>query len=299
MLLLILYFLWINVTTYFALVPAGAVWQWDRTVKVIGFAVLTALMMRNRSRIEAAVWVLVLCVGYSAIPGAIKTIVSGGGGYTVVGVAGSDIEERVAFSVVLPIIAPLALFLAKHQTLLPASRWVKRALQGIAASCFIALIGTFARTALFSGGAALMMLTAKSRKKLFAAVAACAVLLLCLMIAPASWFQRMDTTTSYQQDESAESRIASWKWSWNMTLQHPVLGGGFRVEELNRQPDGKWLESHNIIFEVMVEHGFVGLVLFCWMIGAAYHSCTVVARRTQQRRDLDWAAELARMLQAG
>jgi putative inorganic carbon (HCO3(-)) transporter len=298
-LLLIMYFLWINVTTYFALVPAGALWQWNRTVKIIGFAVLTALMLRNRWRIEAAVWILVLCVGYSAIPGAIKTVVSGGGAFTVVGVTGSDIEDRVAFSVVLPIIAPLALFLSRYATLLPPSRWLKRALQGVAASCFIALIGTFARTALFSGGAALVMLTAKSKRKVFAAVAACAVLLLCLMIAPASWFNRMDTTTNYHEDASAESRIASWKWSWKMTLEHPVLGGGFRVEELNRQPNGGWLESHNIVFEVMVEHGFVGLALFCGLIGAAYHSCTVVARQTRQRRDLDWATDLARMLQAG
>jgi putative inorganic carbon (HCO3(-)) transporter len=301
-LMLILFFLWINLTTWLALVPAGADWQWNRTVKVMGFALLTALMLRNRWRIEAAVWIQVLCVGYSAIPGAIKTIVSGGGGYVVVGVPGSFIDERVAFAVVLPIIAPLALFLSRHQTLLPRSRWVTRALQGTAASCFIALVGTFARTALFSGGAALLMMTLKSRRKLAATLAAGAVLLFCLEIAPASWFQRMDTTVHYQNEGSAESRIAAWRWSWNFALHHPVFGGGFRVEELDHPPSappGGWIESHNIIFEVMVEHGFVGLALFCGLIWGAYRSCTVVARRARQYGDLDWAADLARMLQAG
>lgn len=299
-LVLIVYFVWINVTTYFALVPIAAYVQWDRTVKVIGFAVLTGLMLRNRARIEAAVWIQVLCVGYFAIPGAIKTVVSGGGGTTVVGEPLTFIEDRVPFAVLLAMIAPLALFLAKHMTLLPASRWLKRALQGVAASCFIAMVGTYARTALFSGGAALLMLTIKSRRKLPAVVAACAVLLFCLEIAPATWFERMDTTATYQSDPSAELRIASWEWSWNMVSQHPVLGGGFGVFELNKVlPDGGWLEAHNIFFEEMAEHGFVGFGLFCWLILAAYHSCSVVARRTRQRADLDWAADLARMLQAG
>ncbi|HJU17014.1 MAG TPA: putative O-glycosylation ligase, exosortase A system-associated [Stellaceae bacterium] len=302
MVMLVVFFVWINLTTWFALVPAAAEFKWDRTVKVIGFALLTAQMMRSRSRIEAFIWVQVICVAYSAIPGAIKTVLTGGGGEVVVGVPGSFIDERVAFAVSLPIIAPLALFLANHATLLPASRWLKRALQGIAASCIISLVGTFARTALFSGGAALLMLTLKSKRKLLAALTAGVVVLFCFEIAPETWLQRMDTTVNYQNDGSAESRIASWQWSWNFALEHPFLGGGFRVETLNHVPGtapGSWLESHNILFEVMAEHGFVGLALFCGLIGLAYRSCGVASRRARERPDLAWAADLARTVQAG
>jgi putative inorganic carbon (HCO3(-)) transporter len=297
--LLTLFLLWINVTTYFALVPAGALWEWDRTIKVIGFAVLTGLMMRNRWRIEAAVWIQVICVAFSAIPGVLKTMVGGGGGNVVVGAPGSFISDRVSFAVVLPMIAPLALFLSKHSTLIPLSRWPKRAMQGVMISCFIAMVGTFARTALFSGGAALMMLTVKSNRKLIAVVAVCAALVLGYMIAPESWVKRMDTTVHYQKDASAEGRLEAWGWAWNMAMEHPVFGGGFRVFELNKLPNGTWLEAHNIFFQVIADHGFPGVILFFGMIIVAYRSCSVVSRKARGRAELDWAADLARMLQAG
>jgi putative inorganic carbon (HCO3(-)) transporter len=299
MIMLILFFLWINVTTYFALVPADAQWQWNRTVKTIGFAVLTGLMLRNRPRIEAAIWIQVVCVAYSSIPGMLKTFIGGGGGNVVTGAAGSFIEDRVAFAVLLPMIVPLALFLAKHSTLIPLSRWPKRAMQGIAASCCIALIGTFARTALFSGAAALIMLTVKSKRKVIAVVVACAVVGLGYTIAPESWLHRMEGTENYQQDASAEARLEAWGWAWNMAVEHPVFGGGFKAFELNRLPNGVWLEAHNIFFEVVSEHGFPGAILFFGMIFIAYHSCSVAARKARGRAELDWAADLARMLQAG
>jgi len=129
-------------------------------------------------------------------------------------------------------------------------------------------------------------------------LAAAVVVVLLFEVAPESWFQRMDTTVEYENDASALDRLAAWTWSWQMALDHPLTGGGFRVFVLNKVPGGEgYLEAHNSFFEVLAEHGFIGLALFCWLIAASYRSCGTVRRLAADASDLAWAQDLAGMVQ--
>jgi putative inorganic carbon (hco3(-)) transporter len=295
--------LWVNVTSLYALAPDEATFEWSRTIKVIGFAILTAQMLSTRARLEAFVWVLVLTATYFAVPGAIKVIISGGSGgigdgEVVVGAWGSFFGDRVTLSVVMAMALPFALYLGRQTTLLPGPwlKLVKPAMLGIAAAFLIALIGTFARTGLLAGSATLLMLAARSRRKIVAVPVVAATALALFAIAPENWFSRMDTIANYQDDGSAMSRIAAWKWAWQVVLHHPIVGGGFGVFVLDAGSiPGRlgWIEAHNIFFEVMGEHGFVGLGLFCCLIAAIYRSCAVVKKRVRGREQLAWTADLA------
>jgi putative inorganic carbon (hco3(-)) transporter len=308
-LLMIAFLLWVNVTSLNALVPSQAAFGWDRTVKVIGFAILTAQMLNSRVRLEAFVWVLVLSATYFAVPGAIKVIVSGGAGgigdgEVVVGAWGSFFGDRVTLSVVLAMTVPFVLYLGRQTTLLP-TRWlrlVKPTMLGLAVSFLIAVIGTFARTGLLAGGATLFMLAARSQRKIVAVLVVVATAIALIAIAPGNWFSRMDTIINYQDDASAVSRIAAWKWAWQMALHHPIVGGGFGVFVLDSGSipgHAGWMEAHNIFFEIMGEHGFVGLGLFCLLIFVTYRSCAVVQKRVRGREDLAWTADLSRATQIG
>ncbi len=252
---------------------------------------------------------LVLSAIYFAVPGAIKVIISGGSGgigtgEVVVGAEGSFFGDRVTLSVVLALALPFALYLGRRTTLLPI-RWQRLAwpaMLGVAATFLIALIGTFARTGLVAGSATLLMLAARSQRKIVAALVVAAVVLALLAITPDNWFFRMDTIVNYQDDGSAMSRIAAWKWAWHLALEHPIVGGGFGVFTLDAGSiPGRpgWLEAHNIFFEVMGEHGFVGLGLFCSLIAAIYRSCTLVQKRVRGYEALAWTADLARATQVG
>jgi probable O-glycosylation ligase (exosortase A-associated) len=309
LLLMIALLLWINLTTLYALASGVGLYEWQRTVKVIGFAILTAQMLSTRARLEAFVWVLVLSAIYFAVPGAIKVIISGGSGgigtgEVVVGAEGSFFGDRVTLSVVLALALPFALYLGRRTTLLPI-RWQRLAwpaMLGVAATFLIALIGTFARTGLVAGSATLLMLAARSQRKIVAALIVAAVVLALLAITPDNWFFRMDSIVNYQDDGSAMSRIAAWKWAWHLALEHPIVGGGFGVFTLDAGSiPGRpgWLEAHNIFFEVMGEHGFVGLGLFCSLIAAIYRSCTLVQKRVRGYEALAWTADLARATQVG
>ena len=298
--LLITFFLWTNFTSLFALVPDAAAWKWERTAKIIGFSIVASMMLSTRARIEAFVWLQVICIAFSAITGALKTIYWGGGGDVVIGVAGSFIEDRVEYAVVLPMMIPLIMFLSRHTTVLPRTRMVVLGLFGTALACLVALVGTFARTALFTGGTALLLFTFKGASKIRAILAAAVVVVLVYELAPPAWFERMDTTVEYEEDASATNRIDAWEWSWRMALEHPLTGGGFRVFVLNKAPgEPGYLEAHNIFFEVIAEHGFIGLALFCWLIAATYRSCAAVRRAMPPGSELAWAQDLAAMIQIG
>jgi probable O-glycosylation ligase (exosortase A-associated) len=301
--------IWINLTAYNAAAPAFVAFEWDRTVKVVGFAILTAQMLSTRARIEAFVWIFVLAAAYFAVPGAIKVIISGGSGGigtgdVVVGANGSFFGDRVTLSVVLGITLPFALYLRRQPIMLPArwQRWARLAMLGVAASFLIASIGTFARTAVFASGAALLMLGVRARRK-FAAFGGVAVtILVLLVIAPENWFARMNLINAYQTDASAMSRLSAWKWAWHYGLNHPIFGGGFGVFHLDAgsifgRPG--WLEAHNIFFQMLAEQGFVGLGLFVALLIATYRSGAVVQKRVRGRTDLAWAADLGRAVQIG
>jgi putative inorganic carbon (hco3(-)) transporter len=299
--------LWINVTSAYALVPDAGHYEWFRTVKVIGFAILTTQMLSTRARLEAFVWAFVLSTIYFGVPSAIKVIFAGGSGgigagEVVVGAEGSFFGDRVTLSVVMSMAVPLALYLGRQSSLLPPrwQRWVKPAMLGAAGSFLIAVIGTFARTGLLAGGATLLMLGIRSKRKLLGGFIAAAVALALFLIAPDNWFARMDTIIHYQNDGSAMDRIAAWKWAWEMVRHRPLVGGGFGAFVLDAGSiPGRpgWVEAHNIFFQMMGEHGFVGLGLFCGLIAAIWRSCAVVQKRVRGRDDLAWAADLGRAIQ--
>lgn len=299
--------LWVNVTSAYALVPEAATFEWVRTIKVIGFAILTAQMLSTRARLEAFVWGFVLATIYFGVPSAIKVIFSGGSGgigtgEVVVGADGSFFGDRVILSVVLSMAVPLALYLGRHTTLLPdrLKRWVKPAMLGSAASFLISVIGTFARTGLLAGGATLLMLGIRSKRKAVGIFIVAGVALALFLIAPDNWFARMDMIIHYQSDGSAMDRIAAWQWGWEMVRHRPLVGGGFGAFVLDAGSiPGKpgWVEAHNIFFQMMGEHGFVGLGLFCALIIAVWRSCAAVQKRARGREDLAWAGDLGHAIQ--
>jgi probable O-glycosylation ligase (exosortase A-associated) len=126
---------------------------------------------------------------------------------------------------------------------------------------------------------------------------------------PKAWFDRMGSLTHYEDDGSATSRIDFWRASLRIAANNPFVGGGFNVtlwpNALNPLLQGtdipkydRGRAAHSSYFEVLSEHGWVGLALFL-MIGAySWRNCSWLIRRSRGRPDLAWANLLGRMGQA-
>jgi putative inorganic carbon (hco3(-)) transporter len=121
---------------------------------------------------------------------------------------------------------------------------------------------------------------------------------------PDKWFGRMDTIKGYEEDASAMSRLAMWGMSIRLAADHPVLGGGFDVfKNPSIYPRyfptaSRVRDVHSIYFQMLGEHGFVGLGIFVSIILLSLREAQLVKRRVRERADLQWANYMANCLQA-
>ncbi len=138
---------------------------------------------------------------------------------------------------------------------------------------------------------------------------------LVLQLAPTDWADRMQTITAAEQDESFMGRVAAWKVSTAIAVEHPIFGGGFRAIQsypvwdkfINKPglldfietPDvgRSGVAAHSIWFEVLGDLGFVGFFIFVALFVNAiftHRDIRRLVRRagTEQR----WAGDLADMV---
>jgi O-antigen ligase len=113
----------------------------------------------------------------------------------------------------------------------------------------------------------------------------------------------------YENDGSATSRIDFWRASLRIAANNPLVGGGFNVTlwpnavnplllgtDIPKYERGK--ATHSSYFEVLSEHGWVGLALFLMIGTYSWFNCSWLIRHSRDRPDLAWANLLGRMGQA-
>jgi probable O-glycosylation ligase (exosortase A-associated) len=121
-------------------------------------------------------------------------------------------------------------------------------------------------------------------------------------IMPQAWYDRMYTIADYEHDASAMGRINAWWFAWNLAKARPLTGGGFEtftpsLFSIYAPNPRQYHDVHSIYFEVLGEHGFVGLVLFLALGFMAWRTATLVAKRARQSPELKWLADLVTMVQ--
>ena len=82
----------------------------------------------------------------------------------------------------------------------------------------------------------------------------------------------------------------------------PLTGGGFEIYNLDvfgrYAPNPTDLHSaHSIYFQMLGEHGFVGLGLFLLLWLLVWRDASWIDRQTRHREGWQWASDLARMVQ--
>jgi probable O-glycosylation ligase (exosortase A-associated) len=122
-----------------------------------------------------------------------------------------------------------------------------------------------------------------------------------LLFMPAEWWGRMRTIGTYEKDASALGRINAWWMAWHLALDR-FFGGGFMIwtgsvfRIYAPNPDDPHA-AHSIYFQVLGEHGFVGLLLFLGMGFSTWRAAGRLVRRYAKAPQTQWAADLGAMAQ--
>lgn len=294
--LLFLFFMWVTFTSFFAFYPQ-LVWdQWDKVWKILFMTLVTAAMLTNRQRLEGLVWIIVLSLGFYGLKGGVFTIVHGGV-YRVQGPETTFIAGNNELGLALIMTIPLIRYLHLQET----RRWLKLGLAGLMILTGLAAIGSQSRGALLAAAAMGLFLWLKSRQKIMMTIYLAAVVGLVAAIMPQEWYDRMNTIQNYEQDASARGRINAWYTAYYVAKEN-LTGGGFEMFQgptfRRYAPEpGNVHDVHSIYFEVLGEHGFIGLTIWLLLGLFAWHTGSKVIRRLKNIPEKKWAVDLAAMTQ--
>lgn len=316
---LLMYCWW---TTSHADFPEPAATKWEWVWKGMFFAIFLPLTLTTRQRIEGALLIMVLSVGAIVISAGIK-VVFGGGGYEndlFFVNDNSGLYESSTLATVAIGIIPIILWFNRFGTIFPPDWRVKLFSAGLIFACLLMPIGTEARTGLVCIAVLLVLFLRDVKRRLTFIVAGATLGLVALPFLPQSYYERMATLGSVDGDESASTRIAVWKWTFDYAMENPT-GGGFdafrgnkftydmpiKKENLEgntvsveyREVTDEARAYHSAIFEVLGEQGWPGLFLWLWLHALGLWQMERVRRRWKKTAvdGEEWIAPLATALQ--
>ena len=293
--------LWMNVTTLFALDFDNSAVEWNRTMKIQLLALVTVMLTRGQLRINWLVIAICASIGFFGVKGGIFTLVGGGTG-RVFGPPDSFIADNNTIALAMVMVVPLIWYLY-----LQSDRWYLRyGLLGGVALVAIAILGTQSRGGFLAIGAMSFYLLMKSRRRVWLLLGLAIGAPIIWGFMPDEWQARMLGIQDFQEDGSAMGRINAWMFAVNLALDRPIVGGGFdtfwpHLFILYAPDPMDFHDAHSIYFEILAEHGFVGLGLFVILGILTYYSAGRTLRRVRrvehQRPDLHWVVDLSSMLQ--
>lgn len=312
--LVMLFLCWTLITTIFAIGIPEIAWDiWSRLAKVMALFICILLIIDKKLHIDFFLWCLVFSVGFYASVEGLK-YVNSGGAHNIAGMAGHILADRNELAVAFAMLLPICFYLLGEYG---KNSWVlKFGLISLITLIITSIIGTNSRgglLALVSVGAYLFV---KSKRKIWFAI-----LVLCIGgamvgLIPDQWFNRMDTISTADQDNSFLGRMVAWKLSFILASQN-VFGGGFKALEYfpvwsslsqdfykfpffytgTAVPDLYGAHAaHSSYFQVLGDHGFIGLFIFTAFIGLSFFKAGSIAKKARALDGPEWLISLANML---
>lgn len=287
---------WICLSVLFGLDPAEDYWQWSKVMKVDAMILVALALLHSKKHILALTWVSAGSLALLGAKGGLFTLLTGGN-FRVWGPPGSFIEDNNEFALSLVMAIPLLRFLQLQL----ANRWGRHAMSVTMLLCAVASLGSYSRGALLAIGAMTVYLWWNGKNKMVVGLVLFLALPMMVAFMPDAWMARMSSIGEYQEDESSMGRISAWWNAWNIAFHYP-LGVGFdaaRPELFARfspYPDMVHA-AHSIYFQVLGNHGFVGLFLFLSIWVITWRSAGWLRTHCAKIPEAAWCADMGAMCQ--
>ncbi len=284
------------VTLAFAFNVAGSFDQFKKVMKIDFMLLIALYLLHDKRQIHALCWALVVSIGFYGVKGGLFTIATGGA-YRVWGPQNTYIEGNNEVALAIILVIPLVRYLQLQTKV----RWQRLAYFGVMGLMAAAALGSHSRGALLAILAMAMLLWWRSKGKLLVGmfIGIAGATLFSLM--SDQWFQRMETIGEYQEDASAMGRINAWYMAWNLASNH-VFGGGFDIytpiiASLFAPDPTQIRAAHSIYFQILGEHGFIGLALFLLLYLFTWRSAGALRKAGSQDPEMQWVRDLGAMCQ--
>lgn len=290
--LIITLFLWTSVTTFFAEFGNAAVTEYIVWTKVVLMVLIATVLINDKHRLHAMVWIVCISIGFFGGKGGIFFVLSGGN-YYVFGPPKSAIHNTNEIARAFLMTIPLMYYLALQSHY----KYTRYVMYLVTMLTILALFGTTSRTAFLVFAAMLFFWWLRSRSKFKIALAGITVSAIVLAVIPeerlSGLAEKYQSSADYSSDNSFQHRVETWNFIVEkIANKSPITGGGFKAVLKS-----KGLEPHSNYFQVLGEHGYVGLSIYLILCLVALLQTNRIYNRTKREPTLYWARDLALMLQ--
>ncbi|MDR2187947.1 MAG: putative O-glycosylation ligase, exosortase A system-associated [Azonexus sp.] len=294
--LLAAFVVWITLTLPFSMYFDASLPLWDRSIKIFLMLFVTLALINLPQKMNIYIWIMVFSIGFYGVKGGLFTLLTGGN-HRVWGPGGFiGGNNEIALAVIMVI--PLMRYLQLQMT----ARWQRHLMSAAMILSAIMALGTHSRGALLALVAMTILIWIRGRQKLVFGLMAIAIAFLIFPFMPEAWWSRMETIETYDQDASALGRINAWHMTWNLAKDR-FLGGGFSIYNATvfamYAPNPRDIHAaHSIYFQILGEHGFIGLTLFLLLGLVTWRTASKLMKTGTQQPSLAWTRDLGAMVQA-
>lgn len=292
----ILFFtLWICLTLPFSFFFDDSLPLWERSMKIFLMIFVTLMLIDDKRKLHWLIWTLAFSIGFYTVKGGLFTLMTGGN-YRVWGPGGFiGGNNELALAGVMTI--PLLRYIQLQMT----HKWARRAMGGALVLSVATVLGSYSRGAFLALSVMGLVIWMKGRHKAVAGIVIAVVGVAALAFMPDQWFERMNTIETYNSDESAMGRLNAWGMAFHLALDR-IVGGGFMVYHPDvyaryAEDPNRVLAAHSIYFQVLGEHGFIGLFLFISVGLTTWATARRMIKSVQGDPERQWLADLGSMVQ--
>jgi putative inorganic carbon (hco3(-)) transporter len=284
---------WFTVTTVISIQhPAFAhhaadTWdKWKFVSKILLMTVCMIPIVSSFERLRYLVLTIAGCFGIYVLK-SLPFIVLSGGEHRIYGPERSMIADNTDFGLALNMTLPLYFFLAQTEP----KRWARRLFAFLFMITIPAIFFTYSRGALVGLTAVVAVMFLQARRRVLLVPVVILSTVVAVYFAPEKWQGRMNPAKDNAVDASAQSRLDAWAYARALAADYPVTGGGFATftEELyHRYWPGDIYNiygPHSIYFQVLAEHGYVGLGFYLLLVLSCIASTRRLCRTGRRRSD--------------
>ena len=305
---IILFYISATISNFFCIGDPVLAWErWGVFSKILLFYFFAVAIVNKKNHFDLLAWILIISIGALSSKEGVKFLISGGShriGY-LAGITG----DNNFFGVMIVTVIPLAcyIFTQTHHKIL------KVGVLAVILFMILGIFSTFSRGAFLGLAVFAITFWKSSDKKILWLIALIVIVFSLNNLMPETWLSRMDTVESADQDSSFMGRVVAWKIATLIAIDN-FWGGGFKAVEnllvwqyygeqfykldFIVSPDAFpfFKATHSIYFQVLSNHGFIGLLLFLMMLLTAYIKALKTTSRAK-KHDLDsWVIMLSKML---
>lgn len=272
--------------------------------KIIGVALFTTGVVRNREYLRILVWVVALSFGFYGVKNGLNVIQTGGSLVIIQG-PGGMLADNNDFALALCMGIPMLLHLGWSERR-PILRRTVIAMVPLTA---ITIAATHSRGAFLAMSCTLFALVWRSRNRVAGFVTLLLIAIAGYLAAPASYKERIASIAHYETEGSAKGRLDAWKVALQMIKSNPMLGVGFDKFQRNYKhydPAAQVDEeggtgtrvAHNSYLQIWAECGTPAFLCYLFLIALTFWDVWRIRRQARQRYHSSWILSYATMFEA-